>query len=115
MKSTQRNLSPNKSIIHSALLGLIGFISWILIFLFFDPLAGLYKLGKWDLDMELLYYPKLYLQSLLVGLIFFLFFYFTLKNKESQGARMFMWTGIVIYTLFYLGYLFLLFFFRFSG
>lgn len=115
MKSNQLRETKKYLFKKSVGLGLIGFISWLLLFIFFDPLAGLYKLGKFDLDLNLLTNPSLYSQSLLVGIIFFLFFYLTLKYKEkSDFAKVIMWVGIILYALFYLGYVFLLFFFRFT-
>ena len=121
MKSTQlkqkkeeikNNLSKN-----SIIAGIIGFLSWILLFVIFIPFAGLYKFGNFGqiTPLNMLKVGKLYSQSFFVGLSFFLFFYLTLKHKEkSQAAKIIMWAGIILYSLFYLGYLFLLFFFRFT-
>lgn len=110
-KEQNRNTLLKKSIIA----GFMGFLSWMLIFLIFDPLAGLYKIGKFDIELNLLVEPQLYIQSIFIGFLFFLFFYLTLKYKEKSGlAKVIMWAGIILYTLFYLGYLFLLFFFRFT-
>lgn len=118
MKSTQlkKEVISNNTLLRKGIIaGIFGFFSWILIFMIFDPLAGLYKIGKFDMDLTLLTEPQLYIQSLFVGFIFFLFFYLTLKHKEkSNAAKFIMWAGIVLYALFYLGYLFLLFFFRFT-
>lgn len=118
MKSAQLKrevISTNTLLRKSIIASLIGFFSWILIFLVFDPLAGLYKIDKFDLDLSVILAPQLYIQSFFVGLLFFLFFYFTLKYKEKSNlAKVIMWTGIILYSLFYLGYLFLLFFFRFT-
>ena len=110
MKSAQLDGNQNLILKYPILLGIVGFLSWMLIFLLFDPLAGLYKIGKFDIDLSLLSELQLYFQSLFVGFIFFLFFYLTLKYKQ----KFIMWLGIVLYALFYLGYLFLLFFFRFT-
>ncbi len=118
MKSTQlkKEVSINNYLLKlSTILGLIGFASWVLLFLVFDPLAGLYKIGKFDIDLSLFSDPNLYIQSLFVGFLFFVFFYLTLKHKDkSKSAKVIMWAGIVLYALFYLGYLFMLFFFRFT-
>gem|GEM_PF-6498092 len=123
MKSTQ--VKNNKLLIgsdqnllkKSLISGIIGFLSWSFIFIFFFPLAGYYKFREtYNLELlVLLQNPNFYIKSLFVGFIFFLFFYLTLKYKEqSQLAKITMWLGIIGYTLFYLGYLFLLFFFRFT-
>ena len=124
MKSTQVNKVKKKveqinyksSLLKNSIIaGITGFLSWILIFILFDPLAGLFKIGYFDLDVNLLLDFQIYFNSLVVGLIFFLFFYFTLKYKESTPiAKIIMWIGIVLYSLFYMGFLFLLFFFRFT-
>lgn len=122
MKSTQPKKeekvrrSNNKILKNSVIAGIIGFISWASIFLLFFPLAGYYKF-KETYTKELFYLlinPKFYFQSLFIGFLFFLFFYFTLKHKEKPAAKFIMWLGIIGYALFYLGYLFLLFFFRFT-
>lgn len=114
MKSVQvrNNLLKN-----SIIAGIIGFLSWAGLFLVFFPLASYFKFKETYFKelLILLQNPKLYIQSLFVGFLFFLFSYLTLKYKEkSQFAKIIMWAGIVLYTLFYLGYLFLLFFFRFT-
>lgn len=116
MKSIQPKEEENRITRKSLLLGFVGFISWILIFIVFDPLAGLYKIGKFDIDWTLLNEVTLYIQSLFIGLLFFLFFYLTLKyrQKNAKAGKAVMWAGIILYALFYLGYLFLLFFFRFT-
>lgn len=102
---------------NSIIAGVIGFISWMALFLIFFPLAGYFKFKETyfnELSL-LLKNPKFYGKSLFVGLIFFLFFYLTLKYKENSSlAKVIMWAGIILYTLFYLGYLFSLFFFRFT-
>ena len=116
-KKNEKNEETKKDILKNSIIaGVIGFLSWLLIFLIFDPLAGLYKLGKFDMDLSLLSESGLYIQSLFVGFLFFIFFYVTLSHiqKKSKTAKMIMWAGIVLYALFYLGYLFLLFFFRFT-
>ena len=121
MKSTQLKkdkkevLTNNNLFKNSIIASVIGFLSWLSLFILFDPLAGLYKIGKFDLDLNLLTDYQLYLKSLFIGIIFFFFFYLTLKYKEqSKFAKIIMWIGIILYALFYLGYLFLLFFFRFT-
>ena len=122
MKSTQLKKKTfadirNNSLKTSIIAGVIGCLSWVSLFLFFFPLAGYFKFRETYFNeiVLLLHNPKFYFQSLLVGFLFFLFFYFTLKYKEkSSFAKFIMWTGIILYTLFYLGYLFLLFFFRFT-
>lgn len=110
-KEVKNNLLRN-----SIIAGVIGFLSWFSIFLIFIPLADYYKFNKIYINaiLSLLINPNFYLKSIFVGLLFFFFFYLTLKNKESKTAKTIMWTGIILYTLFYLGYLFLLFFFRFT-
>ena len=116
-KKNEKNEETKKDILKNSIIaGVIGFLSWLLIFLIFDPLAGLYKLGKFDMDLSLLSESGLYIQSLFVGFLFFIFFYATLSHipKKSKTAKIIMWAGIVLYALFYLGYLFLLFFFRFT-
>ena len=118
MKPTQpKKIEKNeysKSILlkNGVIAGIIGFISWIILPLLFFPLAGYYKFKETYFNelLQLLVNPKLYYQSFFVGIIFFLFFYLTLKYKQ----KFIMWLGIIIYALFYLGYLFLLFFFRFT-
>ena len=123
MKSTQlkkeKKISSNinNTIKNSIIAGIIGFLSWLSIYVFWIPLSSLYKVGYFRsrTPLEVLKIEGIYTQPLLVGLIFFLFFYLTLKCKEkSSFAKFIMWTGIILYTLFYLGYLFLLFFFRFT-
>ena len=121
MKSTQHkeekklksvnNLSKN-----SLIAGIIGVISWIALFFIFEPLAGLYKFGKsyYQETFMLLRNLDFYMSSIFVGLLFFFFFYLSLKYKKSKAAKSIMWIGIILYALFYLGYLFLLFFFRFT-
>ena len=115
MKSTQ--LKKNNILKSSIIAGIIGFLSWAAIFLVFFPLAGYFKFKEtyYNELLLLLKNPKLYSQSMFVGILFFIFFYLTLKYKEkSQFAKFVMWAGIILYVLFYLGYLFLLFFFRFT-
>src|SRR3989338_8290082 len=106
-KKNEKNEETKKDILKNSIIaGVIGFLSWLLIFLIFDPLAGLYKLGKFDMDLSLLSESGLYIQSLFVGFLFFIFFYVTLSHiqKKSKTAKMIMWAGIVLYALFYLGY-----------
>lgn len=113
MKSNQ----PNNLLKNSVIAGLIGFLSWASLFLVFFPLAGYFKFKETYFNelLKLLQNPNFYFKSLFVGILFFLFFYFTLKYKEkSEFAKIIMWAGIILYTLFYLGYIFLLFFFRFT-
>ena len=108
--------SNNNLIIKSLIAGIVGFLSWFMFFMVFDPLAGLYKLGKWDIKTGyiLLKQPKFYIYGFLIGLAFFLFFNFTLKRKDKEPTvKLLMWIGIIGYSLFYLGVLFLLFFLRF--
>ena len=116
MKSIQPKKEEGEITRKSLLLGFVGFISWIFIFIVFDPLAGLYKIGNFDIHLTLLSEVTLYIQSLFIGLLFFLFFYLTIKyqQKNEKAGKIVMWAGIVLYALFYLGYLFLLFFFRFT-
>ena len=85
-KKNEKNEETKKDILKNSIIaGVIGFLSWLLIFLIFDPLAGLYKLGKFDMDLSLLSESGLYIQSLFVGLLFSLFFYLTLKYKEKSN------------------------------
>ena len=121
MKLTQVKKTVNETksglLKNSIIAGIIGFLSWAGLFLVFFPLAGYFKFKETYSNelLVLLQNPKLYMQSFFVGLSFFLFFYLTLKYKEkSQAAKIIMWAGIILYSLFYLGYLFLLFFFRFT-
>lgn len=102
----------NRTLRNSMIAGVIGFLSWTSIFVVWVPLASLKKFGRIGepTPLEILRIPNLYTQSLFVGLLFFLFFYLTLKYKQ----KFIMWLGIILYALFYLGYLFLLFFFRFT-
>ena|SRR3989344_4618599 len=98
---------------NSIIAGIIGFLSWLFIYVLWVPLSSLKKFGRLfgELNpLDIISNPNLYTQSLFVGLIFFLFFYLTLKYKQ----KFIMWLGIILYALFYLGYLFLLFFFRFT-
>ena len=107
----------NNLLKNSIIAGIIGVISWIALFFVFEPLAGLYKFRKtyYLESFMLLKNLEFYISSLVVGLLFFLFFYLTLKHKEkSNSAKVIMWAGIILYSLFYLGYIFLLFFFRFT-
>ena len=107
-------LSENLILKKSLSAGIIGFFSWLFLFIVFDPFAGLYKIGKFDIDFVLLRNFKLYLYCLLVGIIFFLFFYIILRFREKYKlVNIVMWLWIIMYALFYLGYVFLLFFFRF--
>ncbi len=115
MKSTQlKKKEENKTNLlkKSIIAGIIGFISWSSLFLVFFPLADYYKFKKIYTNalILLLTNSKFYLQSLFIGFLFFIFFYLTLKYKQ----KFIMWLGIILYALFYLGYLFLLFFFRFT-
>ena len=114
MKSTQ--LKKNNFLNKSIIAGVIGFFSWFSLFIIFFPLAGYYKFKETYAPelLGLLVNPLMYIESLFVGIIFFFFFYLTLKNKENKLAKIIMWLGIVGYALFYLGYLFLLFFFTFK-
>ena len=111
------NQPENNLLKNSIIAGLIGFLSWIFVFVLWVPLSSLYKFGTFRSlnPLEILKIGNIYPQSFLVGILFFLFFYLTLKHKEkSNSARVIMWAGIILYSLFYLGYLFLLFFFRFT-
>ena len=56
MKSNQ----PENLLKNSIIAAVIGFISWLFLFILFDPLAGLYKIGKFDLDLTLLTNISLY-------------------------------------------------------
>lgn len=117
MKSAQLKKEKKSEVIQNNLLknsiiaGVMGLLSWASLFLVFFPIAGYFKFKETYFNeiLLLLKNPKLYIQSLFVGLIFFFFFYLTLKHKQ----KFIMWLGIILYALFYLGYLFLLFFFRF--
>src|SRR3989339_697630 len=110
-REQKSRLSETKLLKKSVIAGVIGFFSWIFIFIVFDPLAGLYKIGNFDLDFDLLENSALYISSLLAGIIFFLFFYLTLKfGEKSRIVKIVMWLGILLYAMFYLGYVFLLFF-----
>ena len=109
-------LSENKLLKKSVSAGVIGFFSWIFIFVIWIPLASLKKFGEIGsiTPINVLRIPKLYTKSLLAGIIFFLFFYLTLKfGEKSRIVKIVMWLGILLYAMFYLGYVFLLFFFRF--
>ena len=118
MKSTQIKKIEKKEEVkdnvlkNSIVAGVIGFFSWLFIYVLWVPLSSLYKVGYFRSrnPLEVLKIGGIYTQSLLVGIIFFLFFYLTLKYKQ----KFIMWLGIILYALFYLGYLFLLFFFRFT-
>ena len=120
MKSIQlkkQTSNKNNLVRKSFIAGIVGLFSWASLFLIFFPLAGYYKFKEtyYNELLSLLQNSKFYLQSLFVGFLFFLFFYLTLKYKEkSKYAKIIMWVGIILYALFYLGYLFLLFFFRFT-
>ena len=121
MKSTQpkkeeKIKSENKLIKNSFIASVIGVISWIALFFVFEPLAGLYKFGKsyYQETFMLLKDLNFYMSFLFVGILFFFFFYLTLKYKKLKSARVIMWMGIILYALFYFGYLFLLLFFRFT-
>ena len=119
MKSTQlKKEGTNKNLLYKSFIaGIIGFLSWLFIFVFWVPLSSLYKVGYFrsHTPLEVLKIDGIYTQPLFLGLLFFLFFYFTLKYKEkSSFVKFIMWAGIILFTLFYLGYLFLLFFFRFT-
>lgn len=118
VKKEEKEEINNKDVFKNSMMaGIIGFVSWIFLPLIFFPLAGYYKFKETYFSeiSQLLIKPNIYLQSLFVGFLFFLFFYLTLKHKEkSKSAKIIMWTGITLYALFYLGYLFLLFFFRFT-
>ncbi len=118
MKSTQLKKEKkneeikNNTLKNSIIAGVIGFFSWLLIFVFWVPIISLVEFGYFRSlnPLQVLMIWNVYPQSLFVGLIFFLFFYLTLKYKQ----KVIMWLGIILYGLFYLGYLFLLFFFRFT-
>ena len=118
MKSTQlkkENESvkiKNNILKNSLTAGIIGFLSWLAIYVFWVPIISFIEFGYFrSLDpLQVLKIWNIYPQSLFVGIIFFLFFYLTLKYKEqSKAAKIIMWIGIILYALFYLGYLFLLF------
>ena len=102
----------NSTLKNSIIAGVIGFFSWLFIYVLWVPFSSLYKVGYFRsrTPLEVLKIGGIYPQSLLIGFIFFLFFYLTLKYKQ----KVIMWLGIILYGLFYLGYLFLLFFFRFT-
>lgn len=114
MKSTRlkKEKDVDYTLRNSIIAGVIGFFSWLFIFVLWVPLSSLYKVGYFRsrTPLDVLEIGGIYSQPLLVGLIFFLFFYLTLKYKQ----KFIMWLGIILYALFYLGYLFLLFFFRFT-
>ena len=123
MKSTQLKKEKkneeikNNTLKNGIIASIIGLSSWIAIFFVFDPLAGLYKFNKtyYAETFMLLKNSKFYITSIFIVVLFFLFFYVTLKYKEKSSiAKIVMWLGIILYGLFYLGYLFLLFFFRFT-
>lgn len=117
MKSTQlkrekKNEESNNLSKNSLIAAFAGIMSWVAIFFVFEPLAGLYKFGKtyYQETLILLKNLEFYMISVFIAILFFLFFYLTLKYKQ----KVIMWLGIILYALFYLGYLFLLFFFRFT-
>ncbi len=116
-KETKNEKVENNIFKNSLIAGIIGFLSWASLFLVFFPLAGYFKFKETYFKelLILLQNPRLYIQSLFVGILFFIFFYLTLKYKQkSDLAKWVMWVGIILYALFYLGYLFLLFFFKFT-
>lgn len=116
LKKGKKESYKDNLIQNSLIAGITGVISWIALFFVFEPLAGLYKFGKtYYLEtFMLLKNLEFYTTSIFIGILFFFFFYLTLKYKESKSAKFIMWLGIVLYALFYLSYLFLLFFFRFT-
>ena len=118
MKSTQLKKEDTTNIVlkKSVIAGVVGFLSWLLIFVFWVPIISLFEFGYFRslTPIQVLKIWDIYPQSFFVGFLFFIFFYLTLKYKESKSAKFIMWLGIILYALFYLGYLFLLFFFRFT-
>ena len=105
----------NKDLIKNSLIaGLIGFFSVIFAFTIFDGIAEFFRFGKFIIYTSIFFDSSFYIKSIVVGLIFFLFFYLTLKYKEHKIAKIIMWLGIIGYSILYLGYLFLLFFFQFK-
>ena len=117
-KKVKKEAIKDKTFKKSLIAGIIGFLSWASIFLLFIPFADYYKFNKVYTNalLSLLKNPNLYIKLLFIGLLFFLFFYLTLnyKHKNEKAGKIVMWTGIVLYAICYLGYLFLLFFFRFT-
>ena len=111
-KLNKEELSNTKLLKNSFIAGIIGCLSWLSIFVFWIPLASIKKFGRVGSPtfLELLAIPKLYFQSLLVGLSFFVFFYLTLKYKLKDIRLI----GILIYLVFYLGIIFLMFFLEFK-
>ncbi len=117
MKSTQHKKEVGNNLLKNSIIaGVIGFLSWLLIFVFWVPIVDLFEYGYFRSfnPLQALGIYNIYPQSLFIGILFFFFFYLTLKYKESKSAKAIMWIGIILYALFYLGYLFLLFFFRFT-
>ena len=111
-KIEKKEYSKNNLLKNGVIAGIVGFLSWLLIFVFWVPIISLIEFGYFRSlnPLQVLKIWNIYPQSLFVGIIFFLFFYLTLKYKQ----KFIMWLGIILYALFYLGYLFLLFFFRFT-
>lgn len=108
----------NNILKNSIIAGIIGFLLWLSVFVFWVPIISLYEFGHFRslTPLQVLKVWNVYPQSLFIGLLFFLFFYLTLKyqQKNEKAGKIVMWAGIILYALFYLGYLFLLFFFRFT-
>lgn len=118
-KKNEKNEETKNDILKNSIIaGVIGFLSWLLIFVLWVPMISLFEFGYFRSlnPLQVLKIWNIYPQSLFVGFLFFIFFYVTLSyiQKKSKAAKMIMWAGIVLYALFYLGYLFLLFFFRFT-
>ena len=117
-KKLKKEAIKDKTLKKSLVAGIIGFLSWVSLFLIFFPLSGYYKFKEtyYNELIALLKNTAFYGKSLFIGLLFFLFFYLTLKyqQKNEKAGKIAMWAGIILYALFYLGYLFLLFFFRFT-
>ena len=106
MKSTQHK--ENEVLRKGVIAGVVGFVSWLSIFFLWVPLVSFYDYGEFKSlnPLQVLKIFNIYPQSVLVGLIFFLFFYFTLKYKQKTPVlKILMWLGIIGYLLFYLGYL----------
>ena len=115
-KLNKEELSNTKLLKNSFIAGIIGFLSFLSMFVFWMPLSSFYTFGSFGRlnPFKILMMGGIYTRSLLLGLIFFLFFYLTLKYKQkSELVKVIFWIGIIGYSIFYFGYIILLFTFQF--
>ena len=72
-KKVKKEAIKDKTLKKSLVAGIIGFLSWVSLFLIFFPLSGYYKFKETYFKelLILLQNPRLYIQSLFVGLLFF--------------------------------------------